>query len=115
MNRSVALLSGLALALIVGCGSHPASSKAKVAKEKVGIYDSRAIAIAHVGISCCRAWMKDLVARHDKAKPEGDEQTDKATVDESFLSHGSTVGLYPIDHGPSDEYHHITTSCSSIG
>ena len=102
MNRSVALLSGLALALIVGCGSHPASSKAKVAKEKVGIYDSRAIAIAYVGSSYCRASMNDLVARHDKAKAEGDEQTVKAT-DEEGIERQRKAHLQGFSTAPVDE------------
>ncbi|KAF0176806.1 MAG: hypothetical protein FD161_2750 [Limisphaerales bacterium] len=41
-------------------------------KERIGVYDSRAIAVAYAGSAFQQQKMKDLTARHQQAKAAGD-------------------------------------------
>jgi hypothetical protein len=42
--------------------------------EKIGVYDSRSIAIAYAGTEFFNSWLEDLRKRHDEATAAGDEE-----------------------------------------
>ena len=44
------------------------------AKARVGIYDSRAVAVAFAGSAAFNKWLSELKAEHAKAKASGDQQ-----------------------------------------
>ena len=43
-------------------------------KERIGIYDSRSIAVAYAGSACMEKRMRDSKARYQKAKERGDKK-----------------------------------------
>ena len=44
------------------------------ARERIGVYDSRAIAIAYAGSTCLKQEQQELTAKHKRAKATGDEK-----------------------------------------
>lgn len=92
----------LFLSILVACASQPAAApKPVVAKEKVGVYDSRAIVIAYAGSAHFNAWLTDLRAKNEKAKADGDEKTVKATEEEGQARqrkmHSQGFSTAPVD------------------
>ncbi len=64
-------------ALIVTMGLLQASlaqDTGSTTKARVGIYDSRAVAIAFAGSAAFNRWLGDLKAEHAKAKASGDQR-----------------------------------------
>lgn len=64
-------------ALIVTIGLHQASlaqETGSAIKARVGIYDSRAVAVAFAGSAAFNKWLGDLKAEHEKAKASGDQK-----------------------------------------
>lgn len=55
------------------CAEDSAAQTEKI-KEQIGVYDSRAIAVAFVGSESFNKWMSDLKAELQKAKAEGNEK-----------------------------------------
>jgi hypothetical protein len=63
-------------ALIVAAGGLPASAQATgtQTKVRVGVYDSRAVAVAFAGSAPFNRWLGELRAEHAKAKASGDQK-----------------------------------------
>ena len=75
-SRLIATLTAVS-ALIGAIGPHQASlaqETGSAAKARVGIYDSRAVAVAFAGSAAFNRWMGDLKAEHGKAKASGDQE-----------------------------------------
>jgi len=65
------------VALIAMMGLHQSSFAQETGstnKARVGIYDSRAIAVAFAGSASFKDWLGDLRAKHEKAKASGDQK-----------------------------------------
>ncbi len=71
----VTLTSVSAMAATLGL---PRASVAQVmgsiTKTRVGIYDSRSVAVAFVGSAAFNRWLGNLKAEHEKAKASGDQK-----------------------------------------
>jgi len=63
----------MAMLLAAACATRQAVPNAAAPSVKVGVYDSRAIAVAYAGSPFFNAWMTDFKARYEKAKSAGDE------------------------------------------
>ena len=64
-------------ALIAAIGSPQAGFAQETgarAKARVGIYDSRAVAVAFAGSAAFNRWLGDLKAEHEKSKSSGDQK-----------------------------------------
>jgi len=64
-------------ALVVTIALQQASLAQKTAaptKARVGIYDSRAVAVAFAGSTAFKTWLGDLKAEHEKAIASGDQK-----------------------------------------
>ena len=51
-----------------------AQETGSTAKTRVGIYDSRAVAVAFAGSAAFNRWLSNLKAEHEKAKASGDQK-----------------------------------------
>ena len=67
---------------LAACGTRGSLSEPIVPREKVGIYDSRAVILAYVFTPPFNAWMSGLRDRYEKAKAAGDEKGMKAAEEE---------------------------------
>ena len=62
------------IAAMTGCVGEAAAPSART-KERIGVYDSRAIAVAFVGSEAFNKWMSGLKAEYERAKAaEADAQ-----------------------------------------
>ena len=101
MRKPFVILFILLFAMVVACVSQPPSPKAAAAKEKVGVYDSRAIILAYFGTPHFIAWMDELMARYQKAKTDGNEEAMKAANAEGEARqrklHTQAFSTAPVD------------------
>ena len=58
---------------LTGCAGESVRPRAKT-KERIGVYDSRAIAVAYAGSKAFNAWMSALMAEYSRAKAAGDQK-----------------------------------------
>jgi hypothetical protein len=75
-TRLIATLTAVST-LIVAMGLHQASlaqETGATTKARVGVYDSRAVAVAFAGSAAFNRWMGGLKAEHEKAKASGDQK-----------------------------------------
>ena len=95
------------LCVLTACAEHPVAPQVGRSDERapVGVYDSRAIAIAFVGSEVYRATdgkaLADLKAEYDKAKAEGDrdrmaELEGKGKAQQALL-HKQGFSTAPVD------------------
>jgi hypothetical protein len=68
---------------------------------KVGVYDTRAIAIVYARSEFHSNWISELKARHEKAKAAGNEEDiaaiEKEAEDRQHLFHLMGFGTYPVE------------------
>ena len=69
----VTLAAVSALVVTIGQASL-AQETGSPTKARVGIYDSRAVAVAFAGSAAFNRWLGDLKAEHEKAKASGDQK-----------------------------------------
>ncbi len=69
MKKSACILILVGLA-----ASHARAQTQAPDQERLGVYDSRSVAIAYAGSQCQKAKMNDLKARYDKARQAHDAQ-----------------------------------------
>ena len=62
------------LFLFAGCATamYAAEPATSLGKQRIGVYDSRAVAVAFAGSEAHKAWMEPLITEHRKAKAAGD-------------------------------------------
>jgi hypothetical protein len=66
-------LCALIFLAVLGCAQNEQpGEEAGTSAERIGIYDSRALAVAFVGTQVSQDYLKDLMSRHEKAKAAGD-------------------------------------------
>ena len=94
-----AVLAGLAVYTTVGAGQP--EEKTSGAKLRVGTFDSRAVAIAHVRSEAFARHLKGIRAEYKKAKAEGDENRVKELEAQGpagqELVHKQGFGTWPVD------------------
>ncbi|MEQ2007146.1 MAG: hypothetical protein ABMA26_10130 [Limisphaerales bacterium] len=74
LNQFTATLALATATLLAACSTRTDLTQNAPAKpkERIGVYDSRAIAVAYAGSAFQQQKMKDLTARHQQAKAAGD-------------------------------------------
>jgi hypothetical protein len=69
--------------------------------DRVGIYDSRAVAVAYAGSSFHEAWLADLKSQHETAQAAGNKEKAKEleerAKDRQGLLHMQGFSTYPVD------------------
>ena len=90
------------LPLLSAVEAQTAKEKTKGSEVRVGIFDSRALAMAYYRSDAFKDHMKEMRARHEKAKTEGDEQLAKELAAEGpilqELIHKQGFGTWPVDN-----------------
>jgi len=101
MKKLSVILAASFVILMAACATRQAAPKPAAPRERVGVYDSRAIVIAYAGSAHFNAWLTNLKAKNEKAKAEGDEQTVKATEEEGQgrqrKMHSQGFSTAPVD------------------
>ena len=93
----------IALLLMAGLVLHAENSATQIEKksEKIGVYDSRAIAIAFTGSDIYKKQMDPLMAEFDKAKAAGDqkriEELKTEGANRQKLRHKQGFSTAPVD------------------
>lgn len=74
LNQFTATLALATATLLVACSTRTdfAQNAPGTPKERIGVYDSRAIAVAYAGSAFQQQKIKDLIARHQQAKAASD-------------------------------------------
>lgn len=75
-SRSQWAAVGLMALVMTGCAGGPIGVGGDP-DGAIGVYDSRAVAIAYVGSDHFKTWMADLRKEHDEAKASGDQDRAK--------------------------------------
>jgi len=100
MMHAVLVVSLLAGGLAMYAGN--AVAQTEKTKERIGVYDSRAIAVAFVGSESFNRWMSDLKAELEKAKVEGNEkriaELQAEGVARQKLIHKQGFSTAPVDN-----------------
>lgn len=114
VRHSAAILAALAVLTLVLPRASLAQEKSPKARERIGVYDSRAVAVAFAGSAIQAEQLKDLRAAHQKAKDAGDsrevarlEARGKAWQQKAYQQGFSTA---PVD----DLLAHITNALPAI-
>jgi hypothetical protein len=102
MTKWTILLCTVVLASI-GCDKNTKQeTKTDPSAPRVGIYDSRAIAVAFPGTAFCKQTMSDLESRQDKAKAAGDQTEIKKLESEAQswdgMLHKQALSTAPVDN-----------------
>ena len=115
-SRSIPTLSVLAV-LSAALGLQPVSlaqEKGSTAKERIGIYDSRAIAVAFAGSPAHQKELNELRAKHKQAKEVGDVATAAKLEAEGQArqakAHKQGFSTAPVD----DILAHLTNAVAEI-
>lgn len=94
-------LATLLFAALVLCTAQAGAPTTRSSKLRIGIYDSRAVAVAYVRSGAMEPAMKDLKAQRDEAKKKGDEKRVKQIEDEGAntqtLRHLQGFSNAPVD------------------
>ncbi len=69
------LVAAAGLGACLAAGAAPPATAEKPTAETVGVYDSRAVAIAFAGTDIFQKTLQELRKRYDKAKASGDQAT----------------------------------------
>jgi hypothetical protein len=105
MNTSkLSWAAGMVLALnligAAGLRGGEASGPTNAALQRIGIYDSRAIAVAFAGSASYQEWMKPIQAEYDRAKAAGDtsrmKQIDADMHAHQILAHKQAFSTAPV-------------------
>src|SRR5690242_3793407 len=72
---TVGAAAALAAAIVLGTAARVAQAQDSKTKERIGIYDSRAIAVAFAGSSAFEKDLRQWTAEYKKAKQAGDHVT----------------------------------------
>ena len=101
MNRVQLFLSSTAFSvLLAGCSAELASNDG-FSQERIGIYDSRAIAIAFTGGEVFQETMKEMRQEYEQATAAGDEATltriDTLMQERQKLLHAQGFSTAPVD------------------
>ena len=90
------------LPLLPAVEAQTAKEKTKGSAVRVGTFDSRALAMAYYRSDAFKDHMKEMHAKHEKAKTEGDEQLAKKLATEGpalqELIHKQGFGTWPVDN-----------------
>jgi hypothetical protein len=77
------------------------SGPTNAAPKRIGIYDSRAIAVAFAGSASFQEWMKSIKAEHDRARAAGDanrmKQIEADMRGRQTLAHKQAFSTAPVD------------------
>ena len=96
-NQCILLMVAVALATAGQAGEPVLSEK----KERVGVFDSRSVAVAFAGSEAHEASLRLLVAEHDKAKAAGDIKRVKELEAEGKArqkrAHAQAFSTAPVD------------------
>ncbi|MFC1758657.1 hypothetical protein ACFL2H_07800 [Planctomycetota bacterium] len=98
-----AIITALAvLQLAPAVDAQSAKEKTKGSTVRVGTFDSRALAMAYYRSEAFKDHMKEMHARHEKAKTDGDEQLAKKLAAEGpalqELIHKQGFGTWKVDN-----------------
>ena len=88
--------------LLPAVEAQKAKEKTKGSTVRVGIFDSRALAMAYYRSEAFKDHMKEMHAKHEKAMAEGDEQLAKKLATEGpalqELIHKQGFSTWPVDN-----------------
>ena len=86
---------------LTGCARESASAPAG-ARERIGVYDSRAIAVAFAGSEVFNEWMSALAEEHAKATAAGDQkrvaELEAEAAERQKLMHKQGFSTAPVDN-----------------
>jgi hypothetical protein len=103
-----------ALALALPCVGFAQAKKPTKAPERIGVYDSRSVAVAYAGSAAQERELRELKAAHQKAKAAGDRQEVARLEAEGQAmqkkAHQQAFSTAPVD----DLLAHITNSLPDI-
>jgi len=96
----ICVLAGLAVYTTVG--AKQPKEKTSGSKVRVGTFDSRALALAHIFSKPFKRYLKELRAEYEKAKSAGDEKRVKELEAEGpyqqELAHKQFFSTWPVDN-----------------
>jgi len=102
MTRLATLLCVFALIITVGCVETGKHKKADASAVRVGVYDSRAIAVAFVGSEVFKQYMTDLKSQHATAEAAGDKKRIAELEEEGAAQqkrfHKQAFSTAPVDN-----------------
>ena len=86
--------------VVVGCGGGSVRERSGE-MARIGVYDSRAIAVAFAGSEAFTRWMAGLKADHENAKARGDEkrvaEIEAEGAERQKLAHKQAFSTAPVD------------------
>lgn len=115
-DRRVKMFSALAAAVLALAPLHEgrAQDNTQSRKERIGVYDSRAIAVAFAGSAAHERQLKELRAAHEKARDSGDtkEMARLESIGKEWQkkAHQQAFSTAPVD----DLLAHITNALPGI-
>jgi len=88
--------------LMLGCLARAEeAATTESARERIGVYDSRAVAVAYAGSEAFDKWLKGLMAERDKAKAEGNQkradELEARMIAQQKLFHKQCFSTVPVD------------------
>ena len=90
------------LVMLPAVEAQPTKEKSQGPEVRVGTFDSRALAMAYYRSEAFKDHLKEMHAKHEKAKTEGDEQLVKELADKGpalqDLIHKQGFGTWPVDN-----------------
>ena len=101
--KSILLVGCVATFVMVltGCGAESERPQPNT-KERIGVYDSRAIAVAFAGSEAFNGWMSELQAEHQRAKVAGDQkrvaELEAEGAERQKLMHEQGFSTAPVDN-----------------
>jgi len=101
LNLTAGMILALNLINTAGLCGAEVSGATNAAPRRVGIYDSRAVAVAFAGSASFREWMKPVQADYDRARAAGDtnrmKQIDADMHARQTLAHQQAFSTAPVD------------------
>ena len=108
-------LSSLACLAVLGCArALPPAQEAEPAPVRIGVYDSRAVAVAYAGSTFNRDYHSKLRQRHDEAEAAGDREG-MAEIHAEGEARQRLFHMQGFSTAPVDEYlAHISDDIAEI-
>ena len=101
LNRVAGMVLALNLIGAAGLCAAQVSTPTNTTPQRIGTYDSRAIAVAFAGSASFQEWMKPIKAEYDRAKAAGDtnrmNQIDADMRARQTLAHQQAFSTAPVD------------------
>ena len=102
MKAQLTILGTLLLVLVVGCRNPSTTSNSEIdGRAKIGVYDSRSIAIAFAGSPAHKSSLAELRSRHESAIREGDSELAAELEEEGrnrqVIAHQQAFSTAPVD------------------